>query len=343
MKYVIFLLFAILSNISTQTNAYLYGNPAYVSARECKTGSDTESHCSMEECHSNEAWISATCVLVVCAGTANPIQNGIFCSPPPPCNLQNDEYRAQSGECIPCPYPGVFFNDVCHACHQGNGYTDSQHFSYDEERCVNNSCADGYEPFNTMCVRSCTQGYEHDIFGNCVRQIPTCAPNQTLNGYECLDNPPPEEEEEPEECETLIGSITCLKNDIVQKFNSFFQVGNELDRILNTLNTTSDHLDNVQNNNGTGTGGNNQEEQEESGDTDTSEMDAETPFEDLSNMALDETLFPNDPTCPNNRTLNIWAYQYEFSFEKICSALDKLSYLVLAICFAIAASIILRE
>jgi hypothetical protein len=343
MKSFIFIFIALIFNM-TNTNASYNGmGDQFVSGRLCNVDNQGTSHCSYEDCNANEQWISAVCVLVVCAGTANPIQNGNTCSPPPHCNLQNDEYRKQTGECVYCPYPGVFFNDECHACQQGNGYTDSQHFDYDEQRCVNNTCSEGYEPFNTMCVRSCPQGYEHDIYGNCVRQIPTCRPDQTLNGYECIDNPPPEEEEEPEECETLIGSITCLKNDIVQKFNSFFQVENVLDRILNTLNTTSDHLDNVENNNGTGTGGNNQEEQEESGDIDTSEMDAETPFEDLSPFTLDETLYPNNATCPNNRTLNIWAFQYEFSFEKICSALDKLSYLVLALCFAIAASIILRD
>lgn len=341
MKYLILLIVALISTITTiDTNASI-DYPERVSTRTCNVDNNGLSHCSLEDCNANEQWISATCVLIVCAGTANPIQNGNTCSPPPPCNLQNDEYRAQNGQCIPCAYPGVFFNDECHVCPQGNGYTDSQHFDYDEQRCVTNTCSDGYEAFNTMCVRSCQQGYEHDIYGNCVRQRPTCGPNQTLNGYECLDNPPPEEEEEPQQCETVVGAITCLKNDIVQKFNSFTQVQNVLDRILNTLNITSDNLDNVENNNGTGTGGNNEQEQEEP--TDTSGMDAETPFEDLSNMALDETLFPNDPTCPNNRTLNIWAYQYEFSFEKICTALDKLSYLVLAICFAIAASIILRE
>ena len=68
------------------------------------------------------------------------------------------------------------------------------------------------------------------------------------------------------------------------------------------------------------------------------------PFQeiDIDNM-LDDSIFNSSPQCPQNRYISLWAVSYEFSFERICDALDKLSYLVMAISVLLSVNIILRK
>ncbi len=64
---------------------------------------------------------------------------------------------------------------------------------------------------------------------------------------------------------------------------------------------------------------------------------------ELEQKTLDQNIFSSSPQCPANRNFSLWAVSYDFSFERICDALDKLSYLVMAISVLLSVNIILRK
>ena len=132
-----------------------------------------------------------TCNAVDCSKTpGNPIQVGNFCQARPRCNPENYEYGSP-GECVICPPPGIYDNDVCNTCPEGQIYSRS------EGRCTQIQCAPDFEFIYGSCTRKCKAGFIRNdpiidpkfMIWECVPKPKTCQPDEILENGFCVKKP----------------------------------------------------------------------------------------------------------------------------------------------------------
>ncbi|USA44942.1 hypothetical protein NDN11_09355 [Acinetobacter sp. C26M] len=79
---------------------------------------------------------------------------------------------------------------------------------------------------------------------------------------------------------------------------------------------------------------------------DTSEMNAETPFKQLPAFTkdffnfYDQNYYPNNPQCPADRTVVLLKTEYTFKYSKLCTPLETLSKLLMALVLYLCARIL---
>lgn len=294
-------------------------------------------YCNPQDCQINEIYRYGECQAVECIRyLPRPVQNENTCRPHPSCTGAPGEKTKSTGECIPCSEPSTFINDQCITCPEG------QRFNYSTEQCEPiTQCSEGYQlphPTSTMCYPKCRTGYTMDVFGQCNKDYvppPECPIGTQLVGDHC-------EPIEEETCDSDVkGAVNCLKQDVT---NSIYDLQDTTTNILNQIKNILFDIDDNLNQQENGDSDNPDYDNPYIGDVDTSPLESEMPFQeiDIDNM-LDDSIFNSSPQCPQNRYISVWAVSYEFSFERICDALDKLSYLVMAISVLLSVNIILRK
>lgn len=79
-------------------------------------------------------------------------------------------------------------------------------------------------------------------------------------------------------------------------------------------------------------------------DVDTSQLDADVPFQQTEKQQISSNIFSSKSQCPQSRVLSLPKYgiSYEFSFDQICNFLNLLSYFVMIIAYVIAAYIVVK-
>ncbi|WP_119055448.1 virulence factor TspB C-terminal domain-related protein [Acinetobacter colistiniresistens] len=192
---------------------------------------------------------------------------------------------------------------------------------------------DGYSYRKYFCIPIVCAPGEQLTNGECMPVYPVCGVDEKFIDGKCVAP--------KSECEiSIIGSVKCLKQSVVESLNNVNSGLNaEYDNHNNVLQNVIDALDGRPT--GGGDGGDNGNT--DHGDYDVGELKADTPFRSLNESFFNDSLFKNNPHCPADRTLDVWGTNYSFSYLKLCSVLDKLSYLVLILSFVAAAYIIWRD
>lgn len=289
-------------------------------------------YCSPQDCQINEIYRYGECQAVECIRyLPRPVQNENTCRPHPSCTGAPGEKTKSTGECIPCSEPSTFINDQCITCPEG------QRFNYSIEQCEPiTQCSEGYQlphPTSTMCYPKCRTGYTMDVFGQCNKDYvppPECPIGTQLVGDHC-------EPIEEETCDSDVkGAVNCLKDDVLTSLNNLNDQS-ILAQIINTLSNISQNLSTLN------FGGSDDNQGPDNSNIDTSEFNTDFSINEIEQKTLNQDIFPTSPQCPANRNFSLWAVSYNFSFERICDALDKLSYLVMAISVLLSVNIILRK
>lgn len=319
-------------------------NPEFTIVKTCY--SEGKSTCTSQDCGSLRPHFH-TCVSVDCSkNPSNPIQLGNFCQARPPCDPEKFEY-GKAGECVICPPPGIYDNDVCNTCEDGEIYSAA------EGRCIKIQCSEDYEFVMGSCTRKCQAGFIRNsplIDPNfypweCVRKPITCEPDETLINGVCIKKPLECKEGEklinnkcvPVDCNnSIVQSVNCLKDDVLYSLNNLNDQS-ILSQITDILSNISQNLSSLN------FGGSDDNQVSDNSNIDTSEFNTDFSINELEQKTLDQNIFSSSPQCPPNRTILLWAVSYDFSFERICDALDKLSYLVMAISVLLSVNIILRK
>jgi hypothetical protein len=302
--------------------------------------------CRAADCGANLAYFY-TCVSVDCSKSpGNPIQIGNTCNARPPCNPENYEYGSP-GECVICPPPGIYDNDVCNTCPEG------QRYSRSEGRCTEILCSESYEFSLGQCREKCKTGFVRNnplidpkfMIWECVRKPITCQPDEILINGVCIKKPPECKKGEklidnqcvPVDCNnSIVQSVNCLKDDVSYSLNNLNDQS-ILGQIIDTLLNISQNLSSLN------FGGSGDNQGSDNSNIDTSQFNTDFSINEIEQKTLDQNIFSSSPQCPANRHFSIWAVSYDFSFERICDALDKLSYLVIAISVLLSVNIILRK
>ena len=324
-------------------------NPEYSIVKECYIDNNPENgskYCTQEDCGGLLAHFH-TCVSVDCSkNPGNPIQIGNICNARPPCNPQNFEY-GKPGECVTCPPPGIYDNDVCNTC------PDGQNYNLYEGRCTGLQCAPDFEVFYGSCTRKCESGFIRNdpiidpkfMIWDCVPKPITCQFDEILINGVCIKKPLECKEGEklinnkcvPVDCNnSIVQSVNCLKDDVLYSLNNLDDQS-ILSQIIDILSNISQNLSSLN------FGGSDDNQGPDNSNIDTSEFNTDFSINEIEQKTLDQNIFSSSPQCPANRHFSIWAVSYDFSFERICDALDKLSYLVMAISVLLSVNIILRK
>ena len=148
--------------------------------------------------------------------------------------------------------------------------------------------------------------------------------------------PEPQPEPEPEECEgSVVESIQCLKikvsNSLLDLKNNFTGGFDSFNDLLNQLlekdNSTSSEP----------------KPDSDYSDLDPNELNAETPFSEISLMSLTEDNFNSSSSCPADNSIDVWGHVYSFSYARLCDSLETIGYFLLALAYCFAAFIIVRK
>ncbi len=341
----LFLLIILLFSTFAYSSDYS-DHPEYTVVNYCYTPENQTRMCNSTDCGTNLAYF-ATCVSVDCSKSlGNPVQIGNTCNARPPCNPENYEY-GNAGECVICPPPSVYDNDVCNTCPEGQIYSRS------EGRCTQMQCSEDFELFMGSCTRKCQAGFirnypQIDLSfypWECVREPVTCQSDEILINGVCIKKPLECKKGEklidnqcvPVDCNnSIVQSVNCLKDDVVYSLNNLNDQS-ILSQIIDILSNISQNLSSLN----FGGSGNNQGS--DNSNIDTSEFNTDLFINEVEQKTLNQDIFPASAQCPANRNFSLWAVSYNFSFERICDALDKLSYLVMAISVLLSVNIILRK
>jgi hypothetical protein len=341
----LFLLIILLFSTFAYSSDYS-DHPEYTVVNYCYTPENEIRMCNRTDCGSLLAYF-ATCVSVDCSKSpGNPIQIGNICNARPPCNPQNFEY-GNPGECVICTPPGVYDNDVCNTCPEGQIYSRS------EGRCTHIQCSEDFEFSMGECRKKCKTGFVRNnpvidpkfMIWDCVPKPITCKSDEILINGVCIKKPLECKKGEklidnqcvPVDCNnSIVQSLNCLKDDVVYSLNNLDDQS-ILRQIIDILSNISQNLSSLN------FGGSDDNQGPDNSNIDTSEFNTDFSINEIEQKTLDQNIFSSSPQCPANRNFSLWAVAYNFSFERICDALDKLSYLVMAISVLLSVNIILRK
>lgn len=323
-----------LSFFLIQKFAYAALGDQYTSPRSCSQECDPynpencNNYCSQDECSGIEVAMNGQCWTVDCSRTPeNPIQVGNVCQALPKCLPENYEYKNSAGNCVKCQN-GVFDNDVCNVC------PDGQRYSVQYSQCRNIECAPDYEYKDGMCqLKACPIDEIRDKYGVCVKKptVPiTCPTDHVLTDGKCVLVQQP-----ITDCSTIAGSVECMTDSI---FGAADKVKNslysKLKDILDLFTSISDGLDDLPD------ADSNTNTEEE---VDTSALAANVPFRDIQKSDISDSIFTSRAQCPPDRIFTSWNSSYHFSYQKICDVLQKLSFIVMLLAFVTSINIIVRD
>lgn len=331
MRYIIFIMFSFFLLNSAYAFNEEYTSPRYCS-EECdpynpKNCNDT---CSQDECAGNEVAMEGQCWTVDCSRTPQmPVLVGNVCQPLAKCLPENYEYKNSAGNCVKCQ-KGVFDNDVCNVC------PDGQRYSVQYSQCRNIECAPDYEYKEGMCqLKDCPFGQNRDKYGVCVTkpQIPiSCPPDHVLSDGKCVlvqTHP-------PNDCSTIQGSVECMTDSIFTAADTLnLSLYSKLKDILDLFTSLSDGLDKL--------GDSSSDSSDQDKEVDTSELAADVPFHEIQKSDISDSLFTSRAQCPPDRIFTSWNSSYHFSYQKICDVLQKLSFIVMLLAFVTSIKIIVRD
>jgi hypothetical protein len=346
---IIYLLIISLFSVHSHADPDWSDFPELIVVSKCYIDNNPENgfkSCTQQDCGSLRPHFH-TCNSVDCSKTpGSPIQIGNFCQALPPCNPDNYEY-GNRGECVICPPPGIYDNDVCNTCPEGQIYSRS------EGRCTEILCSEDFEFFMGSCTRKCQSGFirnspiiEPGFYPwECVRKPPTCKLDETLINGVCIKKPLECKKGEklidnqcvPVDCNnSIVESVNCLKDDVLSSLNNLNDQS-ILAQIINTLSNISQNLSSLN------FGGSDDNQGPDNSNIDTSEFNTDFSINEIEQKTLDQNIFSSSAQCPANRNFSLWAVSYDFSFERICDSLHKLSFLVMAISVLFSVNIILRK
>lgn len=324
-----------LSFFLIQKFAYAEFGQQFTSPRSCAEECDPynpnncSNYCSQDECSGIEVAMNGQCWTVDCSLTPeNPVQVGNVCQALPHCSAENYEFQNSQGDCVKCQ-GGVFDNDVCNTCANGQSYSTKY------AQCLDLECAPDYEFKDGMCqLKDCPLDQTRDKYGVCVTkpQVPiSCPPDHILQDGQCVLV-----QNEVTDCSTIAGSVECMTDSI---FNAAYSLNtslyNKLGDIVHLFTSLSDALDNF--------GGGSSDSQDQDKEVDTSELAADVPFHEIQKSDISDSIFKSRAQCPSDRIFTSWNSSYHFSYQKICDVLQKLSFIVMLLAFVTSINIIVRD
>lgn len=174
----------------------------------------------------------------------------------------------------------------------------------------------------------------------------------SLNGQSICVKSKTQNPEDPTECtgedcgirtDRIVTAVNNSNNDITTSIDNlstvfdapFETLKQYLSDISDKLSLMTDKIGNSGN-----SGSENPPEQE----VDTSQLQADVPFNQTDKQQISSNIFSSKSQCPQSRVLSLPKYgiSYEFSFDQICSFLSLLSYFVMIIAYVIAAYIVVK-